>query len=63
MTDVCEGAHRFFVINEISGTVEGVSKVKLYAVLACTVCGHSQLVEHILDKEDAAKLTPKGKQS
>jgi len=59
MSDICEGAHRFFVINELSGSVEGVNKVKLYAVLACTVCGYSHLIEHILDKEDAARLTKK----
>ncbi len=52
--------HRFFIISELTGAVEGLTKVKLYAVLACTACGHSILREHILDKEDAARITQKG---
>ena len=49
--------HKFFIINDLVGTIEGISNVKLFAVLACTACGHSVLNEHIIDKESAAKLT------
>ncbi len=56
-----ENEHHFFVIESLSGTVEGLTKVKLYAVLACTICGKSQLIEHVMDKEDAAKVTQKGR--
>lgn len=61
MQDICQGAHRYFVIEGITGSVEGMTKVKLYAVLACTVCGDSTMIEHILDKEGLANLSEKGK--
>jgi hypothetical protein len=52
--DVCDGAHRFFVITD--GTVEGLETIKVYAVIACTVCSDSKLLEHIMVK-DASKIT------
>jgi hypothetical protein len=57
LKDICEGAHRYFVITD--GTVEGLETIKVYAVICCTVCGDDHLKEHIMLK-DAAKLTQKG---
>jgi hypothetical protein len=57
VSDICGGAHRFFVITD--GTVEGLETIKVYAVICCTVCKDNHLIEHIMQK-DAAKLTPKG---
>jgi hypothetical protein len=54
ISDICGEAHRLFVATD--GTVEGASTIKIYAVVVCTVCGHSKLVEHIMLK-DAAQLT------
>lgn len=54
MKSVCEGVHRFFVATD--GTIEGISTVKIYAVVVCTVCRESHLIEHILSK-DAVKYT------
>jgi hypothetical protein len=60
-SSICGNAHHYYAIESLSGTVEGLTKVKLYAVLACTVCGESQLIEHVMDKADAARITSKGK--
>jgi hypothetical protein len=56
--DVCEGMHRYFVITD--GTVEGLETIKVYSVIACTVCADSKLLEHVMVKA-ADKLTEKGK--
>ena len=54
-TDVCEGAHRYFVAAD--GTVEGESTVKIWIVLVCTACGpaSTHLVEHVMEKSARAK--------
>jgi hypothetical protein len=54
MQDICGGAHRYFVATD--GTVEGTATIKIYAVVVCTVCRDSHLLEHIMLK-DADKLT------
>lgn len=52
--DVCGGAHRFFVACD--GTVEGTDTIKIWAIVVCTVCKESHLIEHIMLK-DAARRT------
>lgn len=54
MSNICNGAHRYFVACD--GTIEGIETLKIYAVVVCTVCKESHLIEHILHK-DAAKIT------
>lgn len=53
-SEVCGEAHRFFVATD--GAIEGDSTVKIYAVVVCTVCGFTRLIEHIMLK-DPTKLT------
>lgn len=53
-SEICGNAHRIFVATD--GTVEGNTTIKIYAVVVCTVCSNSQLIEHIMLK-DAARLT------
>ena len=54
METICGDAHRYFVATD--GTVEGPGTIKVYAVVVCTVCKDSHLIEHIMVK-DAAKRT------
>jgi hypothetical protein len=49
----CEGMHRFFVAHE--GTLEGPVSVKIYAVVVCTACSESKLIEHVMLKDAAQK--------
>lgn len=53
--NVCEGAHRYFVACD--GTVEGAEAIKIWVVVACTVCKESHLIEHLMAK--TAELTKK----
>lgn len=54
--DICQSYHRYFVASE--GTVEGMDVIKIWAVVVCTVCKDSHLIEHLMSK--AATLTLKG---
>lgn len=52
---ICGEAHRFFVATD--GTIEGPQTIKIYAVVVCTVCKASDLIEHIVLK-DAERRSP-----
>lgn len=54
LEDVCGGAHRYFVATD--GIIDGTTTIKVYAVVVCTVCRQSYLIEHIITK-DAENLT------